>query len=125
VLPNSRVLIHQPWMQGIGGSSRTSRSTPGHDADPRSVWTRSWRSTPARARKRSTSTPSATAFWAPPRRCPMGSSTRSWCGKVPKRHAAGTPVSGIIWAWRVDPRRANALAHALPPRPLPSVLTAA
>jgi len=44
VLPNSRVLIHQPWALGPAGGSRpTLRSTPRTCSSCGTAWTKSWR----------------------------------------------------------------------------------
>ena len=36
-LPNSRILIHQPWVQGLGGQRRYRYSRPGAAPHPRAA----------------------------------------------------------------------------------------
>ncbi len=60
-LPNTRVLLHQPWTQGgPGGRRRTWRYTPGSSYAPSGGSTRSWRRRRGRATRRSSATPTAT-----------------------------------------------------------------
>ena len=79
VLPNSRVLIHQPWLSGPGRPAvATSRSTP-CDLLPHARAARRDPRLPHREdrSRRSTPTPSATGSSPPRRRSPTAWWTRS------------------------------------------------
>ena len=61
VLPNARVLIHQPWVQAMGGASRRiSTSTPRTCCGCADGSTNSWRCTLESRPKKSTPIPSVT-----------------------------------------------------------------
>jgi ATP-dependent Clp protease, protease subunit len=65
-LPNSRILIHQPWGGTQGQASDIARTGS----------TTSWPSTPSSRWRRSRTTPTATSSWMPRRRRNMVSLTR-------------------------------------------------
>ena len=75
-LPNSRILIHQPW-GARKGRLRTSRSRPRRSCASGTASTRSSPSTPSSRWRRSARTPTATSSWTRSRPRPMASSTRS------------------------------------------------
>ena len=97
-LPNSRILIHQPWMSGSAARRPTSTSTPEKSCACASASMKSWRSTPASRSSASRTTPSATTSWARTRARNTVSLTMSSAGERSGRTARPVIREGGVFS---------------------------